>query len=254
MSNATPEKSTSSWGYRLNVWLYQFSKNWLYVFLAVLGTYATLPWVAPVLANVGLTGPANAIYTIYSPMCHQLGFRSVWLGGDQLFYPREIVGVETIASYEDYAATIDAINVGEAPDSFEPEFWLPARQFRGNETMGYKTAICARDVAIYAAMFIGSLIYAIPYVRRRLRPIPILLYLVIGMGPIGIDGFSQLLSYPPFEFWDVRETAPFFRVATGAMFGLMNAWLALPYIEMSFADTRRQLAEKFRKADLPIPQ
>jgi hypothetical protein len=46
-----------------------------------------------------------------------------------------------------------------------------------------------------------------------------------------------LFSYPPFEFWDVRESIPIFRVGTGFLFGLMNVWLAFPYLERSFRES-----------------
>jgi len=94
-------------------------------------------------------------------------------------------------------------------------------------------------------LFGGGLIYAIPYVRRRIRPLPLWIYVIVGLGPIGLDGLSQLLSYAPFSLWPVRETAPFFRLTTGALFGLMNAWLAFPYLERSMWDARRDLADQY---------
>lgn len=226
------------------------ARNWLRIALVLLGTYAILPWVAPTLMRLGATAPANALYTLYSPMCHQFAFRSVFLYGDQTFYPRESVGTDLIP-YEAYAADIPELVVGNGTD-FTPEFFIPARRFRGNEEMGFKTAICARDVAIYLAMFIGGLIYSIPAIRRRLRPIPLWIYVIAGLGPIGLDGFSQLLSYFPFEFWAVRETAPFFRVATGAMFGFMNAWLIFPYLERSFWESKRELVTRFREQGIEV--
>ncbi|MGB1289336.1 MAG: DUF2085 domain-containing protein, partial [Aggregatilineales bacterium] len=108
--------------------------------------------------------------------------------------------------------------------------------------------LCARDVAIYLAVFVGGLIYAIPAVRKRLRPIPLWLWAIIGVGPIAIDGFSQLLSYEPFQFWEVRETAPFFRVATGAFFGIMNAWLGFPHLNAAMRDTQLEVEAKLAKA------
>jgi uncharacterized membrane protein len=78
------------------------------------------------------------------------------------------------------------------------------------------------------------------------------LYIFVGLGPIGLDGFSQLLGYPPFNFWEVRETEPIFRVATGGVFGLMNAWLGFPYIERAMQDTIDQLTLKFRQAGYDI--
>ncbi|MGJ3238514.1 MAG: hypothetical protein ACFE0Q_07390 [Anaerolineae bacterium] len=154
---------------RMDRLMLAIARNWLRIALVLIGTYAILPWVAPTLMRLGATGPANALYTIYSPMCHQFAFRSIFLYGEQTFYPREIVGTELVP-YEAYAREIESLNPGNDPYEFTPEFFIPARQFRGNEQMGFKTAICARDVAIYMALFVGGLIYAIPYVRRRLRP------------------------------------------------------------------------------------
>ena len=58
------------------------------VWLAVLtGVWVTLPWLAPVLMHVGATGPANLIYLLYSPQCHQLPQRSYFLFGDRLMIP-----------------------------------------------------------------------------------------------------------------------------------------------------------------------
>ncbi|MCZ2095058.1 MAG: DUF2085 domain-containing protein [Anaerolineae bacterium] len=110
----------------------------------------------------------------------------------------------------------------------------------------------ASDISIYSALFVGGLIYAIPVVRRRLRPIPIWLYVFIGIVPIGIDGFSQLLGYPPFNLWQPRETLPIYRVLTGVLFGLANAWLAFPYLELSFRDTRQALEAKLWRVGIYV--
>src|SRR5687767_11778804 len=77
-------------------------RNWLIAALTFVGLYATLPFVAPSLMKLGLTGPANVLYTMYSPMCHQFAFRSIFLFGEQTFYPRENVGTD-LQPYEYYA-------------------------------------------------------------------------------------------------------------------------------------------------------
>jgi uncharacterized membrane protein len=239
----TDEKK--SLGLRLNLWLLSACKHWLRGVLVFLGLYATLPFVAPTLMKLGLEGPANILYTMYSPMCHQFAFRSVFLYGEQAFYPREIA-YTGYTPYETYIATLPDVVQPNSFGDFRLDFIMSSRAFRGNEQMGYKTTLCARDVAIYVAMFIGAIIYA--FTRHRLRPLPVWIYIIIGIMPIGLDGFSQLLSYPPFNFWAVRETAPFFRVATGAMFGLMTAWLGLPYIQAAMQDTIYDIQEKLRRA------
>ena len=208
------EKKKYSSKTRINLFMLTLNRNWLRVALTVVGLYAILPFVAPTLMKIGLTGPGNALYTLYSPMCHQFTFRSIFLYGEQTFYPREIVGTD-LRPYEAYAAEIDELNPGTSQTDFTPEFFWPARQFRGNEQMGYKTTLCARDAAIYLMMFFGGLIYAIPAVRKRIRPIPLWIYVIAGLGPIGLDGFSQLLSYDPVQLLDGTRDSTFLPCGNG---------------------------------------
>jgi uncharacterized membrane protein len=134
------------------------------------------------------------------------------------------------------------------PEEFGTGFQIATREFVGNQQMGYKTALCERDVAIYGAIFIAGLLYS--RVRYRLRPVPIWLYVLLGIAPIGIDGLSQLLGNAPFNLWPPRETLPVFRVLTGALFGLMNVWLAFPHLERSMYETRQQILGKFARAGI----
>jgi hypothetical protein len=72
--------------------IYWVSKRWVLVFSFLAGIYVGLPILAPVLMNAGATGPARVIYTVYSPMCHQMVQRSFFLFGEQAVYPRDIAG------------------------------------------------------------------------------------------------------------------------------------------------------------------
>ncbi|NJL93778.1 MAG: DUF2085 domain-containing protein [Anaerolineae bacterium] len=242
---------------RLNA---RLSRNWLQIVLGILALYVGLPILAPTLMMVGATGPASMIYTIYSPLCHQFAFRSAFLYGEHWVYPRAAVYEEPVENtFDAYAAQSDEfialysevrrnqlIDAGLGEEAQNYQFnsaelaeWstalqITARRFRGDPEMGYKMALCARDIAIYGAMLVGGIGFF--FVRKRLRPAPLVLYAILGLAPIGLDGFSQLLSYPPFEFWPVRETLPEFRVITGLLFGLMNVWLAFPYMERSFIE------------------
>ncbi|MCI0709999.1 MAG: DUF2085 domain-containing protein [Chloroflexi bacterium] len=235
--------------------------NWWKYVTALIGIYVALPILAPVLMASGATGPGEALYTIYSPMCHQFAFRSAFLFGEQTVYPREAAETE-FASFEEYAAQSDEFQeiytrrrneeLDELDINGQYEFnardlqeWdavlqFSAREFRGDERMGYKIALCQRDIMIYLTMFVAALIFGV--VKDRLRPAPIALYIFLGILPIALDGFSQLFGYPPFnefpifENWQVRETSPYFRFLTGALFGMMNVWLAFPYIHRSARD------------------
>lgn len=239
---------------RLNRWVLWLSKHWLAIALVILGLYVGLALAAPALMAVGAEGPANVLYAFYSPMCHQFAFRSWFLFGDQYAYPREAAGSANLTSFEAYATTdphFDGLNLA----NWSSELQLKSRSFKGNEEMGFKTALCERDMAIYGAMFLAGLLYG--RFRNRLRPAPIWLYLILGLGPVGLDGFSQLLSYAPFEFWPVRETLPAYRLVTGALFGTMNIWLAFPYLQMSMHETMEtvelKLAQAYARLDMLRP-
>jgi uncharacterized membrane protein len=244
--------------------IYKFSKHWLGVLNTVIAIYVALPILAPVLMNVGATGPARVIYTMYSPMCHQMASRSFFLFGEQAAYPRELAGTE-LNSLESYTSTIPEFAGVE--DNNWAEFFLAARKFVGNEQLGFKMALCERDIAIYGFVLIGGLLYGLVRRRWAIRPLPLILFLIIGMGPIGLDGFSQLFGYyaTPLSggaaagfqaflgsIFPLRESTPFLRSFTGALFGFMLVWLAYPHLDQSMGSTEDELARKLsRIGELP---
>ena len=135
-------------------------------------------------------------------------------------------------------------------------FLLPARQFRGNEQMGYKVALCQRDIGIYLSILIGGLIYGMVRRHGPVRPMPFWLFLLVGVGPIALDGFSQLFgqlavgagNQSLMQLFPLRESSPLLRSLTGMIFGLSIVWLVYPRLEVQFAataaDFERRLAER----------
>jgi uncharacterized membrane protein len=218
---------------RLNKLLHSFSRHWLVVANFIVLLYVGMPFLAPVLMKAGAIRPASWIYTIYSPMCHQLGYRSWYLFGEQAAYPKEIAGT-SLTSF------------GEAT-GLEEENLTAARKFIGDEQLGYKVALCERDVAIYGGIFLGGLVFGL--VRSRLKPLPVWLWLLVGVLPIALDGGTQLLSVFDFLSFPVRESTPLQRTITGLLFGVMNVWLAYPYVEESMLETRAQVAAKLARAE-----
>jgi uncharacterized membrane protein len=220
---------------RFSFW---FSKNYVWVLNLAVFIYVGLPFLAPVLMVAGAKTPANLIYRSYGFVCHQLAFRSWFLFGEQVAYPREAAGVPGIESFG------SATGLSEGNSSFD---LLTARNFIGNDEVGYKVAFCERDVAIYAAILLFGLIYA--FSGRRLPALPWYLWVLVGMAPIGLDGFSQLLSQPPFGLWAYRESSPFLRTLTGGLFGFTTAWFGFPLVNETMQDARRALLVKFRRLE-----
>jgi uncharacterized membrane protein len=219
---------------------YWFSRHYMLFINIMLFIYVGLPILAPVLLKAGMETPAAVIYRIYGGMCHQLSYRSWFLFGEQPVYPREVAGLEEYHTFHEATG-------------FDEDGLLAARQFRGSEQLGYKTALCQRDIAIYGAMLLFGVLFAIT--GRRWKPLPVWLWLLLGVVPIGVDGVSQLIGQwlslgvldflrPVMGWYPIRESTPFLRSFTGFLFGLTTAWFGFPLIEEAMADTRRLMQTK----------
>jgi len=228
----TGEESSSSvsrgQAVRMNKALLFFTRRWLAIFNLIVLLYVGLPFTTPYLLKAGLTTPARVIYKIYGPLCHQLPFRSWFLLGEQPIYPLEIAGLEA-TSYEEIAS-VSSVDL------------LRDRAFVGNESVGYKVALCQRDVAIYGSIFLAGV--AFTFLRHRLKPLPIWAWFVIGIIPLALDGGSQLISSLPLLSFPLRESTPFLRSLTGMLFGVANVWMAYPYVEEIMVDTQTLVAVK----------
>jgi len=210
-----------------------FANHYVAILNLVVLLYLGLPVLAPLLMKAGIDSPARLIYRAYGLVCHQLAYRSFFLFGEQYAYPRQSAGVESLIPYG------QATGMGEASSV---EDLYAARNFVGNETIGFKIALCQRDVAIYFGIFLFGIIFALT--GRRLNSLPWYLWLLIGMLPIGIDGLSQLLSQPPLDFLPLRESTPFWRALTGFLFGYTTAWFGYPLVEETMAETRQIMQRK----------
>jgi len=209
LSNQSLSSTVGSW----------LKRHYLDLINALLALYLFLPILAPIMMKTGQDKSADVIYRLYRPLCHQLAYRSFFLFGEQASYPRELAGVEGLVTYE-VATGLDGEDMGAAS------------AFRGNEQVGYKVALCQRDVAIYASLLLFGLIFALT--GRKLKPLPWLAWIVLALVPMGLDGISQLVSQMDIRalsWFAMRESTPFLRVLTGAMFGWFTAWFGLPSIE-----------------------
>ena len=119
------------------------ARHWLAIFNVGWAIYFILPLLAPVLMQFGWFTPARVIYGVYSFACHQLPDHSYFL-----------FGVNPVPLIPD----LEAAGMKSGLDL------LQRRQFIGNPAIGFKVAICQRDMAIYGAVLAAGLVYAV--VRR----------------------------------------------------------------------------------------
>jgi uncharacterized membrane protein len=200
-----PQSTFSRTANGIVIWV---ARHWLAIFNTAWALYVLLPFLAPVLMQAGMPAAAQVIYTIYSVLCHQIPTHSYFLFGPELApqAPELIAG--------GMAAGNDLLQV---------------RVFIGSPEVGWKVALCQRDVAIYAAVFFTGLLYGL--VRHRLRPLPFKIY-VLFLIPIAVDGLTQLVG--------LRESNWWLRTLTGALFGFASVWLAYPYVEEAMQDVLDQ--------------
>jgi uncharacterized membrane protein len=217
---------------RLNQAVLFFTRHWLGILNVLIFIYVATPFSVPLLMKAGATGPALLIDRLYAPWCHQLAYRSWFIFGEQAAYPLEIAGTN-LTSYQ-------------AVTGLDGDDYYAAEDFLGNEKVGFKVVLCQRDVAMWGGMLVAGMVFGL--VRDRLRPLPILLWLIFGVFPIALDGGTQLLSLLPLHDFPVRESTPFLRTLTGTLFGVMNVWMAFPYIEESMSETRLLIASKLARA------
>ncbi len=196
-------------------------RHWLALFNLLAFLYVGVPFLAPVLVVLGAEGPANLIYLAYRPLCHQIPHRSWFLFGERLFYPME-----------------ELLQRGVSPDLLVPH------GYSGDPVLGYKVALCQRDTAIYGAIFLAGVTFALS--RRRWRPLPLWAYLLFGLLPVALDGGLQFLSVLlatlfPTSGIPLIESTPLRRVVTGALFGWMTVWIVYPYLHRAWKEPEARI-------------
>ncbi len=215
---------------------YGIAKHYMAVISIFVALYLGLAFLAPVLKQAGAEVPANMIYRAYGFVCHQLAFRSFFLFGEQFVYPRAAAGVDDLRTFNQATGLSEGSSPQEITD---------AQLYRGEDGVGYKVALCERDVAIYAGILLFGLIFSLS--GWRIPALPWYLWLPLAFIPIGLDGFSQLLSQPPLGLLPFRESTPMLRVLTGGAFGFFTAWFGFPTVEESMVETRKIMAAKWQR-------
>jgi uncharacterized membrane protein len=225
----------SSLSQRLTTLGERLVKRWFLIFIVVYGLWVWTPFLAPIFMHLGWTGPADAIYFVYSFFCHQLPERSYFLFGPKMMYSLK---------------AIQAVWM----DTFNP---LLLRKFTGTAAMGWKVAWSDRMISFYGGVWLFALLWY-PF-RRRIKVLP-WWGLVLFLLSMALDGGTHALSdlagigqgFRYTNLWLANLThfafSPSFyagdalgsfnswmRIITGLLAGLGLVWFAFPYIAESFA-------------------
>lgn len=221
--------------YTFDEWL---GNNWIKLFLLVYGFWVILPFLAPVLMQIGWTNPAKALYGIYSFFCHQLPQRSLFLFGQKSMYSL----LEIQAAWQD---TSDL---------------LVLRQFIGNPLVGWKIAWSDRMISFYGGIWLFGLLW-LPF-RKRVKQIPWWGFLLLLL-PMFVDGVTHLVSdfagvgqgFRDTNMWLANMTNNAFpalfyagdalgsfnswiRWISGLLAGLGLVWFIFPLIDTAFEAAR----------------
>lgn len=232
-----PNYQTASTWSRSDGFTLWLSKHYLGLLNTFFALYVFLPFLAPILMKSGMETSAMMIYKVYGSLCHQLAYRSFFLFGEQAYYPREAARIPGVITFT------QATGINEGNDVNDV---LGARFFIGSPALGYKVALCERDVAIYGSILLFGLLYSIS--RRKIPALPWYLWLLLGILPVAVDGLSQIFSQPPLNFFPYRESTPLLRSLTGFLFGLTTAWFGYPILNQAMEDTREMMEDKKRRA------
>jgi uncharacterized membrane protein len=222
------------------------SRHWLLYTNLFLGVLVLAPLAAPVLMAVGATGPAEFIYLIYGLICHQLPQRSYFLFGPQISYSLAEIG--RVWNYDGMFAL---------------------RAFVGNSAMGWKVAWSDRMISLYGGLWVAGLLYGV--LRGRLPRLSPYVWLVVGVLPLAVDGFSHVVNdaLAGFTGTGFRDTnawlqfltgsvlpAGFYagdalgsfnslmRLITGFLFAVLSIWFLYPSIDRSMTDLKRQASAR----------
>jgi uncharacterized membrane protein len=220
------------------------NKYWFLVFSLSYGMFVGLPFIAPVLMELGLAKAANVIYTIYSFLCHQFPQRSFFFFGEKFMY--------SLAEVQDaWQVTINP---------------LVLRRFLGNPEMGWKVAWSDRMISMYTSILLVSWIWY-PF-RKRLANFPIWGFFIFLI-PMALDGTTHMISdfagigqgfrdhnvwlaeitnyqfLPAFYSGDgIGSFNSWMRLVSGLSFGIGVVLFGFPYLDEVFESNLAQIVVK----------
>ena len=249
-SVAVPNRVVARRIVRVSLWLFE---HWVAVFSLVFGAFVIAPFLAPIFMHLGWYGPGQAIYLIYSTMCHQMAQRSFFLFGPQPMY-----------------------NIAQLPITMtgnEVVDMLALRNFIGSADLGWKVAWSDRMVYLYGGVWLGGLAFGVLR-NRNIQPLHWITVALLAL-PIVVDGGTHAISdftgglvngfrysnqwlasltgntlpswfYAGDAFGSLNSWA---RLISGLLFGVARVWLAFPYVDRGLRDSAATLQLKLKLAE-----
>lgn len=208
-----------------------------FIFLYLLGSF--IPAIAFNNGNEQLGRRVNSVYRFF---CHQRVERSLFIfagESEDSFYSANFYSVEYLQEEE----VIPYYNP-YVPDRFSKTvFGYP---YVGNEVVGYKTAICIRDLAIYIALLFTGILY-MAYSRKNGGKIYkfSFKFCLMLMLPMAVDVLIQILGQI-FDWSFVTDAyinSIIKRIITGALFGIGFSLFIFPNLQDSL-DDKKELNDK----------
>ncbi|MFA6489073.1 MAG: DUF2085 domain-containing protein [Candidatus Micrarchaeia archaeon] len=167
-------------------------------------------------------GTGDLLYTAFAPTCHQLTSRSLCL----------------------FKSNDGKLSIADCMESDSFSSTHATTITRGAET-GYKFPVCARDMGIYLAMFLGLLI--LPFVQKiEGEGWPNKWIIATAAVPIALDGGTQLIG--------LRESSNLLREITGAIVGVVLPFYIVPMLNSLYSflqQKKREWGKEGRKKKKP---
>jgi uncharacterized membrane protein len=196
------------------------SKLLFYLGIVILA-YVGLAFLAPFALKNGLTNISNPIYSTYERFCHQRVERSLFIFGEKSFY--------TVLELKEKQYLPQTNSEGEYLEYF-------GHDFNGNEDVGYKVAICIRDVGLYLAFGIALVILSFMKKVTFLNKYEYLLILPIFID-VGIQIVIEMNRLDgPFLLYENNIEK---RIITGILAGIGCALLLKRYLDISLTNQEK---------------
>ncbi len=163
-------------GMKVERMIHWFARHWLGFIACVLGVYAGLPMLGPILMAAGLTLPANLIYTLYRLFCHQFPSRSSFLFGHQICYCDRCLGIYTSLFFATLAFGLVRQHLRPLPWQIYPIFVIPMAIDALTQIIGLRYSSFELRVITGSLFGIGSAWLVLPYLEQGFRDVAAVLF------------------------------------------------------------------------------